>query len=216
MKKILASLIVLAFAFMASAPAEAAPQKPTRQDILVMKHNLLTLWKMGIKSSQPMGEAELMASTLVFLLQGELEESVEEISENPDRFTNLPPDYSLFVPRQKAENTAFLVFNGFVGQNLPSGVFLGAEGYYINPIALVQSHAAMEGEGYLPAYCTIESQMQQADGTLILNGRMRRFKQNSDTGQEILWGSAPFMARFVPTERGWQLVTFIFTEEAMG
>ena len=218
MKKILAPLLVLALSFLLSAPAEAASAKPapTKQDILVMKHNLLTLWKMGIKSSQPMGEAELMASTLVFLLQGELEESVEEISTNPDRFTNLPPDYSLFVLRQKAENTAFLVFNGFVGQNLPSGVFLGAEGYYINPIALVQSHAAMEGEGYLPAYCTIESQMQQADGTLILNGRMRRFQQNSDTGQEILWASAPFMARFVPTERGWQLVSFIFTEEAMG
>ena len=216
MKKILASLLVLALSFLLSAPAEAAPQKPTKQDILSMKHSLLTLWKMGIKSSQPMGEAELMASTLVFLLQGELEESVEEISENPGRFTNLPPDYSLFVPRQKAENTAFLVFNGFVGQSLPSGVFLGAEGYYINPIALVQSHAAMDGEGYLPAYCTIESQMQQADGTLILNGRMRRFKQHPDSGQEILWASAPFMARFVPTERGWQLVSFIFTEEAMG
>jgi hypothetical protein len=74
----------------------------------------------------------------------------------------------------------------------------------------------MDGEAYLPAYCAIESQMQQADGTLILNGRMRRFKQHPDSGQEILWASAPFMARFVPTERGWQLVSFIFTEEAMG
>ena len=215
MKKILASLLVLVLPFLLPAPAKAAPS-PSRQDLLVMEHELLTLWSMGITSSGPMDEQELLSATLRYLMQGELEESVEEISSNPGRFTNLPPDYSLFVPRQKAENTAFLVFNGFVGQNLPSGVFLGAEGYYINPIALVQSHAAMEGEGYLPAYCTIESQMQQADGTLILNGRVRRFKQHPDTGQEILWASAPFMARFVPTERGWQLVSFIFTEEAMG
>ena len=81
MKKILASLLVLALSFLLSAPAQAAEASPapTKQDILVMKHNLLTLWKMGIKSSQPMGEAELMASTLVFLLQGGLEESAEVI-----------------------------------------------------------------------------------------------------------------------------------------
>ena len=218
MKKIFASLLALALSFVLSAPMYASSEKPapSRQDVLVMKHTLLTLWNMNIKSSQPMDEAELLSSALIFLMRGELEESMEEASVHPARFTNLPPEYSLFVRKEKAENTAFLVFNGFVGQHLPSGVFLGAEGYYINPIALAQSHFSMEGDGYLPSYCAVESMMQQSDGTVMLNGKMRRFQQNHDTGQEILWGSAPFMARFVPTERGWQLTSFIFTEEAMG
>ena len=41
-------------------------------------------------------------------------------------------------------------------------------------------------------------------------------KLNEDSGKEILWGAAPFMARFVREDGQWRLVSFIITEEAMG
>ena len=214
MKKILASLIVLALAFTASAPAEAAPPKPTKQDLLVMKHNLLTLWNMGIMNPQQVDPTELLHTSISFLMRGQLNDSCEMRVDYPSRFTNLPPNYDMFFSKADVEKTAFLVFNGFIGESMPPSVFLGAEGYYVDNQKFY-ADIVIDGDTYQPSYCTIEAMMQQADGTVILNGKVRRFKQLNGP-QEILYGSAPFMARFVPTDRGWQLVTFIFTEEAMG
>ena len=214
MKKILASLIVLARAFMASAPADAAPKKPTKQDILVMKHNLLTLWNMGIMNPQQVDTSEALHTSISFLIRGQMNESCEMRSDYPARFTNLPPNYDLFFPKAVVEDTAFLVFNGFIGEARPTSMFLGAEGWYVDS-EKYYADIEMDSDSFLPSYCTIEAMMQQADGTLILNGKVRRFKQ-LNSAEEVLFGSAPFMARFAPTERGWQLVTFIFTEEAMG
>ena len=214
MKKILASLVILALAFMASAPAEAAPQKPTKQDILVMKHNLLTLWNMDIMTPQQVDTSEALHTTIAFLMRGQLNESCETRADYPSRFTNLPPNYDLFFPKAEVEKTAFLVFNGFIGEARPTSMFLGAEGWYVDSEKFY-ADIEMDSDSFLPSYCTIEAMMQQADGTLILNGKVRRFKQ-LNSAEEVLFGSAPFMARFAPTERGWQLVTFIFTEEAMG
>ena len=215
MKKILASLVVLALAFMASAPVEAAPQKPTRQDLLVMKHNLLTLWNMGIMNPQQVDASEALHTSIHFLIRSQINESCEMREEHPSRFANLPPNYDLFFPKAEVENTACLVFNGFIGEARPTSMFLGSEGWYVDSEKFY-ADIEIDSDSYLPSYCTIEAMMQQADGTLILNGKVRRFKQDHDTGQEILWAAAPFMARFAPAERGWQLVTFIFTEEAMG
>jgi hypothetical protein len=214
MKKILASLIIAALAALASAPAGPAPAKPTKQDILVMKHDLLTLWNMGINSPRQMDEEELLFMSLSFLMRSQMGDSAELSSEYPNRFTNLPQNYSLFFPKKDVERVARLVFNGFLGTEHPEGVFLGAEGWYIDENIFGRDVEPFS-DGFLPSYCTVESMMQQADGTLIFNGKMRRFKQVDGTG-EILWAAAPFMARFSPAEEGWQLVSFIFTEEAMG
>ena len=215
MKKLLTALVVLALALGFSIPSQAEPAKPTKQDILVMKHDLLNLWHMGIGNAEEMDREHALFSSLRFILRGELGDSVEYRADYPDRFTNLPEKYDLFVPFSNAKQVAFRVFNAFVGEELPHGVFFGAEGYYVCTNEL-NAGTEIDGDSFLPSYCSIESMMQQADGTLLLSGTVRAFKQNFDTGQEILWASAPFMARFSPADGGWHLVTFIFTEEAMG
>ena len=215
MKKLLAALFVLAFTLGFSIPSQAEPVKPTKQDILVMKHDLLTLWHMGIGNAEEMDREHALFSSLRFIMRGELGDSVEFRAEYPDRFTNLPEKYDVFVHSANAGKVAFRVFNSFLEEDLPHGVFLGAEGYYIC-MSEFNAGAEFNEESFLPAYCTIESMMQQADGTLLMSGKMRAFKQNFDTSEEILWAAAPFMARFSPAEGGWHLVTFIFTQEAMG
>ena len=215
MKKILAAFFVLALALCIAAPSQAGTAKPLKQDILVMKHDLLNLWHMGIGSADMMDRDHALFSSLRFILRGELGDSVEYRADYPDRFVNLPEKYDLFVPSVHVKQVAFRVFNSFVEEELPHGVFLGAEGYYVCSEEF-NAGAEIDGDSYLPTYCTIESMMQQADGSLLLSGKVRSFKQNFETGQEILWASAPFMARFSPADGGWHLVTFIFTEEAMG
>lgn len=213
MNKLLVSLMLLALAC-GPVSSDAAPPEPAKQDILVIKHTLLTLWNMGMTSPQQMGEAELLHTTLLFLMRGQLNDSCEIRGDYPTRFSNLPQNYDMFFSSADVEKAAFLVFNGFVGTQMPNGVFLGAEGYYVDNKAFY-SEIVVNGDSFQPSYCTIESMMQQPDGTLILNGKVRRFKQ-LNSAEETLFGSALFMARFAPTERGWQLVTYIFTEEAMG
>lgn len=216
MKKILASLITLAITFsFLPASAGAASPAPARQDILVMKHDLFTLWVTGFSSPRQMDEGELLQASLRFILHGQSSESVESLEEHPARFTNLPSEYGLFVSAKDVENVARRVFNGFIGKSLPPGVFRGSEGYYINQ-PVFDEFAPVDDDARLPGYCTVESTMQQPNGILILNGKVRRFKQNIDSGQEILWASAPFMARFIFEDGRWVLTTFIFTEEAMG
>jgi len=216
MKKILTSLLTLAMTFsFLPVSAGAAGPVPTRQDILVMKHDLFTLWATGFSSPWQMDEGELLQATLRFILHGQYNDSVESLEEHPARFTNLPSEYGLFVPAKDVENVARRVFNGFIGNSLPPGVFKGAEGYYINQ-AVFDEFAPVDDDARLPGYCTVESTMQQPNGILILNGKVRHFKQNLDSGQEILWAAAPFMARFIFEDGRWILTTFIFTEEAMG
>ena len=216
MKKILASLITLAITFsFLPAPAGADGPAPTRQDILVMKHDLFILWATGFSCPWQMDEGELLQATLRFILHGQSNDSVESSDEHPARFTNLPSEYGLFVPAKDAEQVARRVFNGFIGNSLPPGVFKGSEGYYIN-LPVFYEFSPEVDDANLPGYCTVESTMQQPNGTFILNGKVRRFKQNLDTGQEILWAAAPFMARFIFEDGRWVLTTFIFTEEAMG
>jgi hypothetical protein len=215
MKKLFAALVVLVLALGFTIPSLAGPVKPTKQDILVMKHDLLNLWHMGIGNAEEMDRDHALFSSLRFILRGELGDSVEYRADYPDRFTNLPEKYDLFVSSANAKQVAFRVFNAFLEEELPHGVFLGAEGYYICTSEF-NAGTAIAGDSYLPSYCSIEGMMQQADGTLLLSGKVRVFKQNFDTGEEILWASAPFMARFSPEDGGWHLVTFIFTEEAMG
>lgn len=214
MKKILASLIAMALALAVSVPAEAAPSQPSKQELLVMKHDLLTLWNMGFESPRQMDEKELLFISISFLMRSQMGDSAELSSEYPSRFTNLPQNYSLFFPKKEVERVARLVFNGFLGAEQPEGVFLGAEGWYVDENVFGQDVEPFS-DGFLPSCCTVESMMQQADGTLMLNGKARRFRQVEGSG-EILWAAAPFMARFVPTETGWQLTSFIFTEEGMG
>lgn len=216
MKKILASLITLSIVFsFCSAPAGADGPVPTRQDILVMKNDLFTLWVTGFTSPRQMDEGELLQATLRFILHGQYNDSVESLEEQPARFTNLPSEYGLFVSSKDVEQVARRVFNGFIGNSLPPGVFRGAEGYYINPPVFYE-FSPVDDDAGLPGYCTVESTMQQANGTFILNGKVRRFKQNLGMGQEILWAAAPFMARYTFEDGRWVLTTFIFTEEAMG
>ena len=71
-------------------------------------------------------------------------------------------------------------------------------------------------DSYLPSFAAVESIHRQADGSVILNGKLRRFQQDFSTMEEFLWASAPFMARFAPDESGWRLTSFVITEEAMG
>lgn len=216
MKSILICLITLAIVFsFCPTPASAALPVPTKQDIFVMKNDLFTLWVTGFTSPRQMEEAERLQATLRFIIHGQSYDNVESLEENPARFTNLPPDYGLFVSTKTVEEVARRVFNGFIGKSLPPGVFRGAEGYYIDHVKF-DEFSPVDGDAYLPGYCSVESMTQQMDGSLILSGKVRRFKQNLDTGQEILWAAAPFMARFTHEEGRWVLTTFIFTEEAMG
>ena len=119
MKKLLAALFVLAFTLGFSIPSQAEPVKPTKQDILVMKHDLLNLWHMGIGNAEGMDREHALFSSLRFIMRGELGDSVEFRAEYPDRFTNLPEKYDVFVHSANAGKVAFRVFNSFLEEDLP-------------------------------------------------------------------------------------------------
>lgn len=220
MKKMLASFFALAlFCLLSASPACSATAEkasPSKQDVLVMKHTMLTLWDLGITEARPINPVELCRSALSFLMRGEFSTSAEFSSMYPARFANLPEKYGAFFHKKLVEKTARLVFNGWLDENaLPEGVFLGAEGYYVDMEAFHKGIPAND-DMWLPSYAAVESMLQQTDGTVIVNGRLRRFKSAESIHNEFLWASAPFMARFVPTEEGWQLTSFVITAETMG
>ncbi len=200
----------------ASIMPSAARAEPDNKDVLLMKQTLLTLWNMGLTSSMPMDAHELCGVTLRFLIRNQIRESVELREDYPERFTNIPDRYIMFFDRDLVEKTAQNVFNDRIDPDVPyPGVFPGAEGYYVDSERL-HGDIFMDENIFLPGYAAVESLQQQADGTVILSGKLRRFKKSEHSDKEILWGAAPFMARFVPVDDSWRLVSFIITEEAMG
>ncbi len=214
-RKALLLLTMLLCAAPSVAPS-AAGAEPDTQDVLLMRQTVLTLWNLGLTSSMPMDAQELCGVTLRFLIRNQIKDSVELREDYPKRFANIPDRYIMFFDRELVEKTAQNVFNGWIDpDNLYPGVFLGSEGYYVDSERLHEG-IFMDDNIFLPSYAAVESVQQQADGTVILSGKLRRFTTSEYSEKEILWQAAPFMARFAPSDGGRRLVSFIITEEAMG
>jgi len=214
MKKIFAFLFVSSILFAFSSTSALATKKPEKEDILLMKHTVLTLWNMGLNTSHSMDNTALYINTLRFLIRGQVNHNGEFREDYPNRFINIPEKFNLFFDQELVERTGRIVFDGWMDSStLPPGIFLGAKGYYVEDEILNQPFPT---ESYLPSFAAVDSLQQLQNGTVILSGKLRRFKQNPSTLEEIPWASAPFMARFSPTEEGWQLTSFVITEEALG
>jgi len=214
-RKVLLLLTMLLCAVPTATPS-AARAEPDTKDVLLMRQTLLTLWNLGFTSPIPMDAQELCGVTLRFLIRNQIKDSVELREDYPKRFANLPDRYIMFFDRELVEKTAQNIFNGWIDPDaLYPGVFLGSEGYYVDSERLHED-IFIDENVFLPSYAAIESVQQQADGTVILSGKLRRFNMSEYSEKEILWQAAPFIARFVPVDNGWKLVSFIITEEAMG
>lgn len=226
MKKLLFVLCVgmVAFLFGISSSRADSGDKAglSLRDELSLEHVMLMLWDMGYTSPRKMDSADLCRSTMTYMMHGqsELGESRDENNPGNTHFTNIPDRYFLFFPKKAVEQTALNIFGGFMdGNTLPDGYFCGSNGYYIDMEATEKDRFMMhEGDIWLPSYAEISSAHREANGTCIINGRLRRFKMLDDSAEreEILWAAATFMARFSPTENGWKLEAFVITEEAMG
>ena len=210
--------LVLAI-LLAVAPVQAvsaAQPSPDTREVLLLRQSLFTLWQMGFSFSRPLDAHELCDATLRFLIRNQFMHSAAFREDASARFANIPENYNVFFDKALVEQTARYIFNGWIDQNaLCPGVFLGASGYYVD-MERLHRDIPINDDTFLPGYASVESLQQQGDGTLIMSGKFRRFKLNEDSGKEILWGAAPFMARFVLEDGKWRLVSFIITEEAMG
>lgn len=220
MKKILLSLCACFIAAQFSivqAPAQSAGNKPlTDKDVLLMKHTLFSLWGMGLTSLPQMDDEYLYINSILYIQKNQFRESVEMRDSYPMRFHNIPERYDAFFPEALVEGTARNVFKGWLDKNVEiDGIFHGTEGYYVD-FEWLMNYMPDDENLYLPGYTEITSLHYEDDGSILLNGKLRRFRYTEDGEKEILWGAATFMARFVPSENAWQLTSFVITEEGMG
>lgn len=213
-RKFLCSLFAGVLTLFLSLSSSYAAELSLRDELL-MKHTIHTLWDMGIVTAGNSSSETLCQNTLIFLSRGRFE--TENRYEQPDRFTNIPEEYDVFIKKELVEKTALNVFGGWIDKNnLCQYVFLGSEGYYVDLLSLLDTAQLNYELIDLPSFVEVTSKHVDNKGAVILNGQLRRFKMMDD-GEIILWSGATFMARFSPAEGGdWKLDSFVITEEAMG
>lgn len=226
MKKLLfflcAGMVAFWFSISPSLADSGDKEGLSLRDELLMEHIILMLWDMDYTSPRQMSPADLCRRTMTFMMHGQSDLGEYRDEDNSDNscFINIPDRYSLFFPKKAVEDVALNIFGGWLdGHTLPDRYFRGSNGYYIDMQATIDDRARdFADEVWLPSYAEISSAHMEADGTRIINGKLRRFKMLDDSvdQEEILWIAATFMARFSPVKNGWKLETFVITGEPMG
>lgn len=113
-----AGVLTLFFSFSFSFAADIS-----LRDELLMKHTIHILWDMGLVTTGNSSSAILCQNTLIFLSRGRFES--ENSYEQPDRFKNIPEQYSVLIKKELVEKTALNVFDGWIDtNNLSQYVFL--------------------------------------------------------------------------------------------
>ena len=216
MRKFLSILFVgvLTVFFTFSSVWAAEENTLSLRDELMMKNTLHVLWDMDFRYSTGYIHPEALSQlTLVFMERANYH--IENIYGNPERFTNMPEEYDMFFPKEEVEKVALNVFGGWINKNnLNEGIFIGAKGYYVNHEKAILSFPMDDGVNR-PGFVEITSKHMEKDGSVILNGMLRRF-QNLGYDGMIICSAATFLARFSPSDGDWKLESFVITEEAMG
>ena len=217
MRKFLSMLFVgvLTAFFTFSSVLAAEENTLSLRDELMMKNTLHVLWDMDFRNSTAnLYPSALSQLTIVFMQRAHFD--IEDIYCNPERFTNMPEEYDMFFPKEEVEKVALNVFGGWINKNnLNEGIFIGANGYYVDQHEAIMSYPMDYEVVNNPGFVEITSKYMEKDGSVILNGKLRRFQVTEDR-EIIICSAATFMARFSPSEGDWKLDSFVITEEAMG
>lgn len=217
MRKFLSMLFagVLTAFFTFSSVLAAEENTLSLRDELMMKNTIHVLWDMDFKYSTAHIHPEALSQlTLVFMQRAHF--NIEDVYCNPERFTNIPEEYTMFFPKEEVDKVALNVFGGWIDKNnLNEGIFIGAKGYYVDQEKAIMSFPMNYDVVSDPGFVEITSKHMEKDGSVILNGKLRRFRVTEDR-EMIICSAATFMARFSPSEGDWKLQSFVITEEAMG
>lgn len=211
-------LVVSACLLLCPLSASAQGQTPSRAEVLVMKDNLLVLWSMGLMKSAPKSQEALCRDALFFLILAEGSACGVDRRMDPDHFQGISERYEGFVPKQKVEEAARIIFGQDVSQHVASrGTYFDGNGYFLDFSVLSDktgNACNLSPVDLLPGYANLEVMEPTGGNAWEMFGRLQRFKEVD--GGEILWREAVFRVTVQLQDGKLLLRSFEFTEQAMG
>ena len=217
MNKILL-LVVSACLLFCPLSASAQGNAPSRAEVLVMKDNLLILWSMGLMKKASKSQEALCRDALFFLILSEGSACGVDRRMDPDLFQGIPERYMGFVPKQKVEEAAQIIFGQEVSRHVASrGTCFDGNGYFLDFVALSDKTGNicnLSPVDLLPGYAVLEVMEPTGGNNWEMFGRLQRFKEVD--GGEIIWREALFHAIVHYQDGKLQLKSFEFTEQPMG